>query len=186
MRAGRRILLTFAAAMTAAAASASAAPMLVMYASPDTNRQIVKPGTEGALPLDGRLYVQEPNVGHLFAGDTDRPYRLSGISGTALLAAGEATAMARLLRSRIDADDCHFAGLGGSHQPQPAEAEVPELHPAGAPRPRRIRAREGDGDPCRASVPGWGHLRRACALLHRPRRGLLDRRRPRQVPQPGT
>jgi hypothetical protein len=114
MRAGRRILLTFAAAMTAAAASASAAPMLVMYASPDTNRQIVKPGTEGALPLDGRLYVQEPNVGHLFAGDTDRPYRLSGISGTALLAAGEATAMARLLRSRIDADDCHFVPWGSA------------------------------------------------------------------------
>lgn len=114
MRAGRRILLTFAAAMTAAAATASAAPMLVMYASPDTNRQIVKPGTQGALPLDGRLYVQEPNVGHLFAGDADRPYRLSGISGTALLAAGDATAMARLLRSRIDADDCHFAPWGSA------------------------------------------------------------------------
>ena len=112
MRAARRILLTVAAAMGVAAATASAAPMVVLYASQNTNRQIVKPGTAGALPLDGRLYVQEPNIGHLFAGDADRPYRLSGVSGTALLSARDADGMARMLRSRIDADDCHFVPWG--------------------------------------------------------------------------
>jgi hypothetical protein len=114
MRAGRRILLTLVAAMSLAAAGASAAPMVVLYASQDTNRQIVKPGTAGALPIDGRLYVQEPNVGHLFGGDADRPYRLSGVSGSALLAAGDGESMARLLRSRIDAADCHFVPWGNA------------------------------------------------------------------------
>jgi hypothetical protein len=65
MRAARRIALIFAAVMAFAAASATATPMLVMYASPDTNRAIVRPGTAGALPLDGRLFVQEPNVSQI-------------------------------------------------------------------------------------------------------------------------
>lgn len=112
MRAARRIALVFAATMAVGTASASAAPMLVMYASPETNRAIVRPGTSGALPLDGRLFVQEPNVAHLFAGDADRPYRLGGVSGTALLAAKTAPRMASLLRSKIDSGNCHFAPWG--------------------------------------------------------------------------
>lgn len=111
MRKSRLIALTAAVAM-ALAGTASAAPMLVMYASPETNRAIVKPGTSDALPLDGRLFVQEPNVGHLFAGDADKPYRLAGVSGKALLAAGTGPAMASLLKSRIDADNCYFAPWG--------------------------------------------------------------------------
>ncbi len=112
MRAARRIALAFAAVMAVAAASATATPMLVMYASPATNQAIIRPGTAGALPLDGRLFVQEPNAGHLFGGDADRPYRLSGVSGTALLGAGSAQAMANLLKAAVDANDCGFVPWG--------------------------------------------------------------------------
>ena len=80
MRAFHRIALTLAALAVTATATASAAPMLVMYATDDTNRKIVKPGTAGALPIDGRIFVQEPNVGHLFAGDADKPYRLARLT----------------------------------------------------------------------------------------------------------
>jgi hypothetical protein len=82
--------------------------MIVLYASPDTNRRIVQPGTSTALPLDGRVFVQEPNAGHLFAGDRDRPYRLSGLPASRLIAARTGRAMASLLRRRIDERDCGF------------------------------------------------------------------------------
>ena len=82
--------------------------MIVLYATPATNREIIQPGTAGALPIDGRLFVQEPNVGHLFAGDFDRPYRLSGVSGSQLLKAASALGMATLLHRRIDELDCPF------------------------------------------------------------------------------
>ena len=88
--------------------------MIVLYATPATNRQIIQPGTAGALPIDGRLFVQEPNVGHLFAGDFDRPYRLSGVSGSQLLKAGSALEMATLLHKRINQLDCPFPPHGNA------------------------------------------------------------------------
>ena len=114
MRATRRIALAFAATMALAAGSAAASPMIVLYASPETNRAIVKPGTADALPVDGRLFVQEPNPGHLFGGDADKAYRLSGVSGKALLEAGSAQAMASLLKSKIDMNDCVFSPWGAA------------------------------------------------------------------------
>ncbi len=114
MRAFRRIALTFAALVVTATATATAAPMIVLYGSPETNRKIVRPGAADALPIDGRVFVQEPNVGHLFAGDADKPYRLSGLPAAKLIAAGNATAMAQLLRARIDAPGCVFAPWGDS------------------------------------------------------------------------
>ena len=88
--------------------------MIVLYASPATNSKIIQPFTPGALPIDGRLFVQEPNVGHLFAGDFDRPYRLSGVSGSQLLKAGSALEMATLLHKRIDQLDCPFPPHGNA------------------------------------------------------------------------
>ena len=114
MRALRRITLTIAALAVTATATASAAPMIVFYGTPDTNRKIVKPGAADALPIDGRVFVQEPNVGHLFAGDADKPYRLSRVTAASLLAAGSADAMARVLQTRIDAPGCVFAPWGDS------------------------------------------------------------------------
>ncbi len=110
----RRILQSIVTigAVTATGAGASAAPMVVMYASPETNREIVQPGTAQALPLDGRLFVQEPNRGHLFAGDLDRPYRLAGVTGSELLRARRAGRIASLLKQRIDAADCRFPRWG--------------------------------------------------------------------------
>ena len=95
-----------------AATSAAAAPMIVLYGSPATNRKIVAPGSARALPLDGRVFVQEPNVGHLFAGDRDRAFRLSGLHVEQLLAARTGPAMAALLRQRIDELDCPFPPYG--------------------------------------------------------------------------
>jgi hypothetical protein len=103
-----------AAVLVAGAATAAGAPMIVLYAPPATNRLIIQPGTAGALPIDGRLFVQEPNVGHLFAGDLDRPYRLSGVSGTQLIKAGSAIEMAILLHRRIDELDCPFPPHGNA------------------------------------------------------------------------
>ena len=114
MRAFHRIALTLAAFAVTATATASAAPMRVMYATDDTNRKIVKPGTAGALPIDGRIFVQEPNVGHLFAGDADKPYRLSRLTAASVIAAGNADAMARLIRTRIDVPGCVFPPWGES------------------------------------------------------------------------
>ncbi len=88
--------------------------MIVFYATPATNRKIIKPGAAGALPIDGRIFVQEPNVGHLFAGDGDRPYRLSSVSGAQLITAATASGMASLLRRRIDEPGCPFAGYGAA------------------------------------------------------------------------
>lgn len=95
-----------------ATATAAAAPMVVLYATPATNRAIVRPGAADALPLDGRLFVQEPNVGHLFAGASDRPYRLSRVTGDQLVRARSATAIAALLRRHVAASNCAFAGTG--------------------------------------------------------------------------
>ena len=114
MRAFRRIALTLAALAITATATASAAPMIVLYATPETNRKIVKPGAADALPIDGRVFVQEPNVGHLFAGDADKPYRVARMPASRLLDAGNADAMARLLRSQIDAPGCITAPWGDS------------------------------------------------------------------------
>ena len=114
MRAFGRIALTLAALVIAATATASAAPMIVLYGTPDTNRKIVKPGAADALPIDGRVFVQEPNVGHLFAGDADRPYRVARMPAARLLAAGTTDAMARLLRSQIDGPGCITAPWGDS------------------------------------------------------------------------
>jgi hypothetical protein len=88
--------------------------MVVLYGSPATNRIIVAPGTARALPIDGRVFVQEPNVGHLFAGDSDRAYRLSGLHVEQLLAAGTGPAMASMLRRRIDEHDCPFPPYGNA------------------------------------------------------------------------
>ena len=102
MRGLRRIALAVAALTVTVAASASAAPMIVLYAKPETNRAIVKPGSADALPIDGRLFIQEPNVGHLFAGDADKPYRVARMPSTSLLAAGTADAMAALLKREAE------------------------------------------------------------------------------------
>lgn len=112
MRGLRRIALAVAALTVTVAASASAAPMIVLYAKPETNRAIVKPGSADALPIDGRLFIQEPNVGHLFAGDADKPYRVARMPSTSLLAAGTADAMAALLKREIDAPGCVTAPWG--------------------------------------------------------------------------
>jgi hypothetical protein len=86
--------------------------MVVLYGSPATNRKIIAPGSARALPIDGRVFVQEPNLGHLFAGDGDRAYRLSGVHVEQLLTAGSGPAMAALLRRRIDEVDCPFPPYG--------------------------------------------------------------------------
>ena len=86
--------------------------MVVLYGTPSTNRKIVKPRTTTALPINGRLFVQEPNVGHLFAGDRDRPYRLSGVPGSRLVEAGTADRIAALLRRRVEELDCPFPPYG--------------------------------------------------------------------------
>jgi hypothetical protein len=114
MRAFRRIALALAALTVTAAASASAAPMIVLYAKPETNRAIIKPGSADALPIDGRLFVQEPNPGHLFADDADKPYRVARLGAENLIHAGTADAMARLLRSKIDEQGCVTAPWGDS------------------------------------------------------------------------
>ena len=86
--------------------------MIVLYGTPATNHAIIRPGTADALPVNGRLFVQEPNPSHLFAGNADRSYRLSRTTGTELVQAGRAAAMAALLRRRIDERDCPFPGAG--------------------------------------------------------------------------
>lgn len=96
-------------AVATATASASAPPMLVMYGTADTNRKIVRPGAADALPLDGRLFVQEPNWSHLFGGEADRPFRLARVTEDELQTAGAAPAMARLLRTSIDQANCFYA-----------------------------------------------------------------------------
>ena len=98
--------------IAAGATTAAAAPMVVLYATPATNRAIVRPGAADALHLNGRLFVQEPNVGHLFAGDSDRPYRLSRVTAEQIVQAGSAQAIAGLLRDHIAASNCSFAGSG--------------------------------------------------------------------------
>lgn len=92
-----------------AAGGASAAPMVVLYGTPETNRKIIRPGTPAALPVDGRLYIQEPNWGHLFAGDADRPFRLARVTDDELLAARTAPRMVQILRAAIDRSDCFYA-----------------------------------------------------------------------------
>lgn len=106
MRRLRRIALAVAALTVTATATATAAPMLVLYNEPQTNRKIVKPGSADALPIDGRLFVQEPNVDHLFAGDADKPYRVGRVTAAQLVSAGTADAMAAVLRRAIDAPGC--------------------------------------------------------------------------------
>lgn len=108
----RRLLATTLAGLAVAAASASAAPMIMLFGTPDTNRQIVRPGHSTALPLDGRLFVAEPNPGHLFAGDADKPFRLDHVDATDLIAKGSGDAMASYLKHRLDADSCNFAKWG--------------------------------------------------------------------------
>jgi hypothetical protein len=87
----------------AAAAPASAAPMIVLYDEPATVRAMVR---GAGLPVDGRVFIQEPNVGHLHMGERDRPYRLARVTDDELLAARTGPGMAALLRRRIDRADC--------------------------------------------------------------------------------
>jgi hypothetical protein len=89
---------------------ASAAPMVVLYGSPESNRAIVGPGRADRLPVDGRLFIQEPNPGHLFAGDADRPYRLARVTEDQLTTARTAPRMAALLKRSIDQTDCRYFG----------------------------------------------------------------------------
>lgn len=96
-------------AVATATATASASPMIVMYGTAETNRKIIRPGAADALPLDGRLFIQEPNWSHLFGGEADRPFRLARITEDELQAAGNAPAMARLLRTSIDQSNCYYA-----------------------------------------------------------------------------
>ena len=95
-------------AAAAAAATASASPMVVLYGTAETNRKIVSPGSPGALPVDGRLFIQEPNWGHLFAGERDRAFRLARVTEDELQAAGNAPAMARVLRTAIEQGNCFY------------------------------------------------------------------------------
>ena len=96
-------------AVATATATASASPMIVMYGTAETNRKIIRPGAADALPLDGRLFVQEPNWSHLFGGEADRPFRLARVTEDELEAARTAPAMARLLRTGIDQANCYYA-----------------------------------------------------------------------------
>jgi len=106
----RRLLSAAVAALAVSAVSAAAAPMVVMYGTADTNRKIIKPGAPDALPVDGRLFVVEPNAGHLFAGDADKPYRLHHVMTKDLLAKGNDAAMAAHLKAQIDSPVCQFTG----------------------------------------------------------------------------
>jgi hypothetical protein len=96
-------------AVATATATASASPMIVLYGPAETNRKIIRPGSADALPRDGRLFIQEPNWGHLFGGEADRPFRLARVTEDELQAAGTAPAMARLLRTSIDQANCYYA-----------------------------------------------------------------------------
>ncbi len=101
-----------ALAMTSTAATA--APMIVLFGSPESHRAIIGPGRADRLPVDGRLFIQEPNPGHLFAGDADKPYRLNRVTEDELTAAKTAPRMAALLRRTIDRNDCFYhGGYGG-------------------------------------------------------------------------
>jgi hypothetical protein len=84
--------------------------MVVLYGTPESNRIIVGPGRPDALPVDGRLFIQEPNPGHLFAGDADRPYRLDRVTEDELTEARTAPRMAALLRRRVDRTGCVLPG----------------------------------------------------------------------------
>jgi hypothetical protein len=107
----RRTILALAAVAIAvsAAANATSAPMIVLYAPDETNRTIIKPGTADALPVDGRLHVQEANIGHLFAGEADIPYRVDHASAATLIEKRTGEAMAAYLKGRIDAGACIFS-----------------------------------------------------------------------------
>ncbi len=110
MNARRKLIALIASAVAAlATGTAQAAPMIVLYAPDETNRTIIKPGTSDALPIDGRLYVQEANIGHLFAGDADKPYRLDHVSAATLIGKGTGEAMAAYLKGRIDSGACMFS-----------------------------------------------------------------------------
>ncbi len=82
--------------------------MIVLYGTAETNRKIIRPGAPGALPVDGRLFIQEPNWGHLFAGEADRAFRLARVTEDELQAAGNGPAMARVLRGAVDRNNCFY------------------------------------------------------------------------------
>lgn len=106
----RRLLALTAAVIAGSAATAAAAPMVLMYGTADTNRKIIQPGTSGALPLDGRLYVSGRTRQHLFGGEADKPYRVDHVTATDLLklsSSGER--MAAYLRGRVDENACAFS-----------------------------------------------------------------------------
>ncbi len=92
----------------AGATTASAQPMIMLFGTPATNAEIVKPGHATALPLDGRLFVAEPNPGHLFGGDADKPYRVDHVDATKLVQLRSGEAMAAYLKNRLDNDSCMF------------------------------------------------------------------------------
>ncbi len=103
-----RVLTAAVATLALSAAAASAAPMVVMYGTKETNHRIIKPGAPDALPVDGRLHVVEPNSGHLFAGDADKPYRLHHVMTKDLIKLRTRDAMAAHLKAQIDSPLCRF------------------------------------------------------------------------------
>lgn len=104
----RRTALVTAITAAACASAATATPMIALYGTPTTVKRIVAPGTSTALPIDGRVTVVEPNGGHLYAGDRDKPYRLDKIKATDLIALRTGEAMAAYLKNRID-NPCVFS-----------------------------------------------------------------------------
>jgi len=103
-------LLTAAAILTiAGATSATAAPMVLMNGTTETNRKIISPGAADALPADGRLYVPGSTPGALFAGEADKPYRVDNVLAAELVKRRTGPKMAAFLRGRIDGNACVFS-----------------------------------------------------------------------------
>lgn len=102
------LVTAFVAASACAGGAASAAPMIALYGPAPSIKKIIAPGTSSALPVDGRLHIVEPNGGHLWAGDNDKPYRLDKVKADDLIARGSGAAMAAYLKNRID-NPCQFS-----------------------------------------------------------------------------
>lgn len=134
-----------------AASSAAAAPMVLMYGPKDSVKKIVAPDGGLRLPLDGRLHVAEPNGGHLWHGDADKPFRMDKITEEELIARGNETAMAAFLKSRLDnpcrwswgSIDCRSGLLGIDEVGRKFSEPVPSVKP----EPWKFVPRTREGQP---------------------------------------
>lgn len=102
-------------------------PILIQYDVQASIKKIV-----AGLPLDGRsfsrfssfffpstslfffrLFVQEPNAGHLHGGDADIPFRLGRVNEEALAVSGGVDAMVAALKGPLDANLQGVCGING-------------------------------------------------------------------------